>query len=99
MLNPLEKKNRATLPSPIKISPERKILEIIIAENIDIKTPIPSVNANPLIKDVPNQKRIIAEIIVEILESRIEDQAREKPAETASEIVRPECNSSFNRSK
>lgn len=96
---PLENKNLAIFPSPTKISPERKILEIMIAENIDIKTPMPSVNANPLIKDVPNQKRIVAEIIVERLESRIEDQALEKPAETELAIVRPECNSSFSLSK
>ena len=73
---PLENKNLATFPSPIKISPERKILEIIIAENIETKTPMPRVKANPLMSDVPNQKRIMAEIILEILESRIEDQAR-----------------------
>src|SRR3989344_248211 len=72
----------------IKIIADKKILVIVIAENIDTITPIPSVNAKPLIKDVPNQKRMRAVIILEIFESRIENQAREKPSFTASAIVR-----------
>src|SRR3989338_8419588 len=96
---PLENKNLATLPSPINESKERKILVTIIAENIDTNTPIPSVNANPLINDVPNQNKIRAVIILEIFESLIDAQAREKPSLTASAIVRPERNSSLMRSK
>ena len=81
---PLENKNLATLPSPTKLNNERKILVTVIALNIETSTPMPSVSANPLIKDVPNQKRIRAVMTLEIFESRIENQAREKPAETAS---------------
>jgi len=60
---------------------------------------MPSVNAKPLIRDVPNQKRMRAVMKFEILESRIENQAREKPVETASAMLRPERNSSLTRSK
>lgn len=92
-------KNLANFPSLIKLTPERKILVMVIADNIETKTPIPRVKAKPLIKDVPNQKRIIAVIMVEELESRIENHAREKPIETASKTVLPERISSFTRSK
>ena len=60
-----------------------------MSENIDTNTPMPSVSANPFISDVPNQKRIMADIMVEVFESRIEDQAREKPFETESDIFLP----------
>ena len=72
---------------------------MVIAENIDTNTPIPRVSANPLISDVPSQKRMIAVIILEMFESRIENQAREKPLETESEIVLPDRNSSLTLSK
>ena len=84
---PLENKNLATFPSPIKPRVPRKILVTVIALNIDTMTPIPSVSAKPLIKEVPNQKRIIAVIKLEILECRIENQAREKPSLTASAML------------
>ena len=96
---PLENKNRTILFSPKKFTLERKILVMVIADSIDTKTPIPKVKAKPLIKEVPNQKRIIAVIILEMLESRIENQAREKPVETASKTVLPERISSLTLSK
>ena len=72
---------------------------MVMAESIETKTPIPRVKAKPLIKEVPNQKRIIAVIILEMFESRIENQAREKPVETASRTVLPERISSLTLSK
>ena len=44
---PLENKNLATFPSPIKLITERKIFVIVIAESIETKIPIPRVSANP----------------------------------------------------
>ena len=72
---------------------------MIIAENIETMIPMPRVSAKPFIKDVPNQKRIRAVIRLDILESRIDSQALEKPSLTASAIVLPERNSSLTRSK
>src|SRR3989344_4618677 len=77
----------------------KNIFVTVMAENRDTITPTPSVKAKPLIKEVPNQKRMIAVIMLDVLESRIENQAREKPCETASVIFFPERNSSFTRSK
>src|SRR3989344_1716737 len=96
---PLENKNLATFPSPIKTKVERKILVTVMAVNIDTNTPIPSVSAKPLIKEVPNQKRISAVMRFEKLESRIDSQAREKPSLTASATLFPDFNSSLTRSK
>lgn len=59
---------------------KRNVRDTVMAVNIDTKTPKPSVSANPLIADVPSQKRIMAVIIEEIFESRIESHAREKPS-------------------
>ena len=72
---------------------------MVMALNMETITPMPSVKAKPLIKDVPNQKRITAVMKLEILESRIENQAREKPSLTASLMLWPERNSSLTRSK
>lgn len=51
-----------------------------MAVNIETITPIPSVRAKPLIALVPSQNRIIAVMIEEMFESRIESHAREKPS-------------------
>ena len=59
---------------------KRNVLETEMAVNIEIKTPRPRVSAKPLIAEVPSQKRIIAVIIEEMFESRIESQALEKPS-------------------
>src|SRR3989344_8227374 len=99
LLKPLRNKNRAALPSPRKLIAERKIRVMVMAENIETSTPIPRVRAKPLIKDVPNQKRIIEAKMLEIFESRIASQARENPAGSASAMVLPERSSSFTRSK
>jgi len=37
-----------------------------MADSIETKTPMPNVRANPLIKEVPNQKRIIAVMTLEM---------------------------------
>ncbi len=96
---PLLNKNRATLPSPTNDNMLRKIRVIVIALKRDTMTPMPSVNAKPLISDVPNQKSMSAVMKFEIFESRIENQAREKPNFTASLMVRPARSSSLIRSK
>src|SRR3989344_2186027 len=83
----------------MKLKTDKKILVMVMAENMDTITPRPRVSAKPLIKDVPNQKRIRAVIRFEILESRIDNQALEKPSFTASAMVQPERNSSLMRSK
>ena len=49
--------------------------------------------------DVPNQKRMRAVMSVEVFESRIENQALEKPFCIDSLMFLPDFNSSFNRSK
>ncbi len=62
--------------------------ETEIAVSIDTKTPRPNTRANPLISDVPNQKRMTAVIIDEMLESRIEGHALLKPSLMASRALR-----------
>ena len=59
---------------------KRNVREIIIAVSMEIKTPKPKVRAKPFIEDVPNQKRIIAVMMEEMFESRIESHARENPS-------------------
>ena len=54
-----------------------------IAENIDIKTPIAKVSAKPLIKLALKKYKTAQVKRVEILESRIDGQARAKPSRTA----------------
>src|SRR3989344_7394898 len=99
LLKPLEKRNRASFPSPTKLRVFRKILVIKIAESMETATPKPRVRAKPLISEVPNQKRITAVSKLEMLESRIESQAREKPAVMAWGILLPARISSLIRSK
>jgi len=64
-----------------------------------IKTPIPNTKANPLIKLVPNQKRMTAVMMLEIFESRIASHARLNPSSTASRRFSRSPSSSFRRSK
>ncbi len=98
LLRPELNKNLITLPLPLKFKTERKTLVKVMAESIDTKTPIPNVRANPLISDVPNQNNIIAVIMFELFESRIDIQALENPMDTASDTFLPARNSSFTRS-
>jgi hypothetical protein len=70
-----------------------------MAVNIETKTPIPSVSANPFIADVPSQNRIIEVIIEEMFESLIDSHALEKPSCKASCIDLPFLISSFILSK
>ena len=52
----------------------------VIAVNIETSTPMISTSAKPRIVDDPNQYRIPAVIRLDTFESRIEFQARAKPA-------------------
>ena len=65
------------------ISTSNKRREMNIAENIDIKTPIAKVSAKPLIKLALKKYKTAQVKRVEILESRIDGQARAQPSRTA----------------
>lgn len=58
------------------VSANKIVREIEMAVSILMSTPTPSVRANPLTDDVPIQKSTKAVMILEMLESRIESQAR-----------------------
>ena len=49
---------------------------------MEIRIPKPKTSANPLMRAVPNQNKNTAEIIDEILASRIDGQARVNPVFT-----------------
>ena len=76
-----------------------KVLETVIAENIEIKIPIASVKANPRIEPVPKLNKIAVVISEETFESRIDDQALLNPACRASCFGLPHLTSSLIRSK
>ena len=78
---------------------KRKVLETEMAVIMDTNTPIPKVRANPLTEDVPSQKRIMAVMIEEIFESRMESQALLNPSWKASMSPFPFFLSSLLRSK
>ena len=61
----------------------KKVLLTVMAENILIKIPNPSVKAKPLIMLVPIQNKIPAVIKLETLESLIDSHARLNPSEMA----------------
>src|SRR3989338_998535 len=82
-------KNLVTLFSFIFASKDRKSLVKETAEKSEIRTPMPSVKAKPLMSEVPNQKRITAVMMLEVFESRMENQALSKPNPTASLILLP----------
>ena len=58
---------------------KRNVRETVMAVNIEMSTPSPSVRAKPLMADVPSQNKTMAVMIEEMLESRMESQARVKP--------------------
>ena len=70
-----------------------------IALNIETSTPMISTSAKPRMTDEPNAYRIVAVIRLDTFESRIEFQARLKPASTAAGSDLPMRSSSFIRSK
>ena len=74
-----------------------RVIEIALI--ILTNTPIKSVSANPFTSDVPNQKRISVEMILEILLSRMDGHARVNPSRIASATRFPPRISSFIRSK
>ena len=96
---PLPNKNRLKPPFASMPSAKRNVRETEIAVSIETKTPSPKTSAKPWMIEVPNQKRMTAVIIEEILESRIEGHARPKPSLIASDEFLPERNSSLMRSK
>ena len=77
----------------------RNNLVVVIALNKLTNTPIKSVSANPLTKLDVKRYKIMAVMIVEILESRIDGHARRKPSSTAPVFGSPRFNSSLIRSK
>src|SRR3989344_2990364 len=81
--------------TPTEISSER---DTMMAVNIEMATPMPKTSAKPFTSEVPSQKRMSAVIIEEILESRIESQARAKPSRIPSLTLLPLLSSSFIRS-
>ncbi len=70
-----------------------------IALNIEVSTPMIRTSAKPRITDDPNAYRIVAVMRLDTFESRIEFQARLKPASTAAGSDLPTRSSSFIRSK
>ena len=66
---------------------------------MDTRIPSPNVKANPLIKAVPCQNNTTAEMIDEILASRIDAHARLNPVSTDAYRFFPFLISSFIRSK
>src|SRR3989338_2160735 len=71
----------------------------VMAVNIDTNMPIPKVIAKPLITELPNHVRMPAVMSDEMLESRMEVQARLNPSSTAAVSSFPARNSSLSRSK
>ena len=55
------------------------VLVTVIAVNMETRIPMASVRAKPLIEPVPKLNKIRVVMREETLESRMEDQAREKP--------------------
>ena len=70
-----------------------------IALNIEVSTPMIRTSAKPRITDEPKAYRIVAVIRLDTFESRMEFQARLKPASTAAGSDLPTRSSSFIRSK
>ena len=77
----------------------RKVRETEIAVSIETRTPSPKTRANPWMIEVPNQKRMTAVIIDDVLLSRIDGHARPKPSWIACLVGFPARSSSFVRSK
>ena len=71
----------------------------VTAVNIDTSTPTIRTRPKPRIVEVPNRNRIMAVIRLDTFESRIEFQARLKPASIAAGRLLPTRSSSFIRSK
>ena len=70
-----------------------------IALNIETSTPMIRTSAKPRMTDEPKAYRIVAVMRLDTFESRIEFQARLKPASTAAGSDLPTRSSSFIRSK
>ena len=82
-----------------RTTPRRIVRVTTIALNIETSTPMIRTSANPRIVDEPKRYRIVAVIRLDTFESRIEFQARSKPASTAGGRDLPARSSSFIRSK
>ena len=70
-----------------------------IALNIETRTPMIRTRAKPRMTDEPKAYRIVAVMRLDTFESRMEFQARLKPASTAAGSDLPTRSSSFIRSK
>src|SRR3990167_3483507 len=81
------------------ISTSNKRREMNIAENIDIKTPSARVKANPLTRLALKKYKTAQVKRVEILESRMDGQARANPSRTACPAFLPNRDSSRIRAK
>ena len=76
-----------------------KVRDIVTAVNIDVATPMIRTRAKPLIVADPPKYRIDAVMRLETFESRMEFQARLKPASVAETRVVPVLSSYLVRSK
>ena len=98
--NPEPNKNPVTLPFSFVATARRNSRLTIIAENIETKTPRRNVIANPRTNESEKiENKMIAVMILEKFESRIESHARSNPAVIPSSTVRPPRSSSLIRSK
>src|SRR3989344_2491213 len=98
-LRPELKRKRVKPDFAFTPSATRNVRETEMAVSIETRTPSPKTSAKPLMSDVRNQKRMTAVIIEEMLESRMEGQARANPSRMASAVLEPLRSSSFMRSK
>lgn len=73
----------------------KNVLVTVMAENMEIIIPTPSVMANPFIMLEPNQNKIKQVIMLEILESLIEGQALANPSSIEVPSGLPFFNSSL----
>ena len=79
---------------------QRRIVRVTtMALNIETRTPRISTRAKPRMTDEPRAYRMVAVIRLDTFESRMEFQARLKPASTAAGSDLPTRSSSFVRSK
>src|SRR3989344_6000972 len=98
-LMPEPNRKRVSPLFALMLSAKRNVRDTVIAVSIDTRTPSPKTSAKPLMSDVPNQKRMTAVIMEEMLESRMLGHARAKPSLMASVPDLPARSSSFMRSK
>src|SRR3989344_5152973 len=97
-LMPEPNRKRVSPLFALMLSAKRNVRDTVIAVSIDTRTPSPKTSAKPLMSDVPNQKRMTAVIMEEMLESRTVGHGRPNPSCLASSHPLPPRSSSFMRS-